>query len=229
MMISPSRDEASTKLFANASNGKEVTRLEFHSLDCMGDDSLTPDVSVDESEVATEDSTSLEMRLEVQAREIQAKVDAARKEARTEAREEWAGELDIRIADERARVTRMCEVFVRDRNAYFLDVEAEVVRLSLAIAARILHREATIDPLLLAGVVRVALGKVAGESAVVLRVPTHEIGMWTDVASNVVGDERMMAGECVLETSVGKVELGVGAQLEEIERGFFDLLQRRPS
>ena len=39
----------------------------------------------------------------------------------------------------------------------------------------------------------------------------------------------MKAGECVLETSVGKVELGVSAQLEEIEKGFFDLLQQRPS
>ena len=29
----------------------------------------------------------------------------------------------------------------------------------------------------------------------------------------------MEAGECVLETNVGRVELGVSAQLEEIERG----------
>ena len=35
-------------------------------------------------------------------------------------------------------------------------------------------------------------------------------------------------GECVMETSVGRVELGVAVQLEEIEKGFFDLLQKRP-
>ena len=45
----------------------------------------------------------------------------------------------------------------------------------------------------------------------------------------IVGDERLRAGECVLETNVGKVELGVSAQLEEIERGFFDLMQQRPA
>ena len=44
----------------------------------------------------------------------------------------------------------------------------------------------------------------------------------------VSGDSRLEAGECVLETSVGRVELGVEAQLEEIEKGFFDLLQQRP-
>jgi flagellar assembly protein FliH len=33
----------------------------------------------------------------------------------------------------------------------------------------------------------------------------------------------------VLDTNVGRVELGVSAQLEEIERGFFDLMQQRPA
>ena len=45
----------------------------------------------------------------------------------------------------------------------------------------------------------------------------------------IVGDERLDAGECVLDTNVGRVELGVSAQLEEIERGFFDLMQQRPA
>ncbi len=45
----------------------------------------------------------------------------------------------------------------------------------------------------------------------------------------VVGDGEMARGECVIETSVGTVELGVGAQLMEIEQGFFDLLQKRPA
>jgi flagellar assembly protein FliH len=85
------------------------------------------------------------------------------------------------------------------------------------------------DPLLLAGAVRVALEKVAEGSEVVLHVPVAELEMWRGVVSNVAGDERMKQGECVLETNVGKVELGVSAQLEEIERGFFDLLQQRPS
>jgi flagellar assembly protein FliH len=39
----------------------------------------------------------------------------------------------------------------------------------------------------------------------------------------------MRTGECVLETNIGRVELGVSAQLAEIEKGFFDLLQMRPA
>jgi flagellar assembly protein FliH len=87
---------------------------------------------------------------------------------------------------------------------------------------------------LLTAAVRVALGKVAENSSTVLRVPAGDVEMWRGVfvsndAVQVVGDERMTTGECVLETNVGKVELGVSAQLGEIEKGFFDLLEQRPS
>ncbi len=131
---------------------------------------------------------------------------------------------------------KACEEFVRERTRYFAGVEAEVVKLALAIAARVLHREAKIDPLLLTGVVRVALEKVADDSATVLRVPVGAVEMWREAfvtspesSLQIVGDERLAAGECVLDTNVGRVELGVSAQLEEIERGFFDLMQRRPA
>jgi flagellar assembly protein FliH len=141
------------------------------------------------------------MRLEVEALEIQARIEVARKESRETAREEWEGELEERLVEERSRVDRVREEFAKERRKYFADVEAEVVRLALAIAARVLHRESKIDPLLLAGVVRVALGKVEEGSATVLRVPVDEVEMWQGVASNVVGDERMKRGEC--ECSIG--------------------------
>ncbi len=111
-----------------------------------------------------------------------------------------------------------------------------MVRLALAIAARVLHREASLDPMLLQAVVKVALGKVMDRSGTVLRVPVEELSAWNEMMQpveagtvEVSGDSRLGRGECVLETSVGRVELGVGAQLEEIEKGFFDLLQQRPA
>jgi flagellar assembly protein FliH len=230
MMISPSRSAAPARLLGGASRGREVARLGFYPVDRVVEDPVV-EVHLDVNEVLagpTED-VAVDRRLEAQAVEMQGRIEAARKESRAEAREEWKEELESRVAEERARVVGVCEEFARDRSQYFADVEAEVVRLALAIAARVLHREAKLDPLLLAGVVRVALEKVAEDSAAVLHVPVSEVEMWHGVASSVVGDERMKAGECLLETSVGKVELGVSAQLEEIEKGFFDLLQQRPS
>ena len=44
----------------------------------------------------------------------------------------------------------------------------------------------------------------------------------------ITADPSLTPAECILETRMGTVELGVAAQLEEIERGFFDLLNHRP-
>jgi len=214
--------------------GREVSRLEFFQL---GQPEIAPQVEVDGAEVLLkEELKALDGRLRSQADQISLDLKIARNEAKAEARLEWQQELEERIVEERRVVWKTCEEFVRERARYFAGVEAEVVKLALAIAARVLHREATLDPLLLTGVVRVALEKVAEDSTLVLRVPAGAIEMWREAFATspesslqVVGDERLSAGECMLDTSVGKVELGVSAQLEEIERGFFDLMQQRPA
>lgn len=172
-------------------------------------------------------------------------VEAARKaafeEGEREGRRSMRAELDAQMsmqsARERERVTAVLEQFRIAREGYFAQVEQEVVKLALAIAARVLHREAQLDPLLLAGVVRVALEKMADRSGVVLRVAGPDVEAWERALLAMQPHERpqvlqhseMERGECILETTMGTVELGVQVQLEEIEKGFFDLLSHRPT
>lgn len=176
------------------------------------------------------------LRQQERAVQTRAMIDAARADARLEVRREMERELEVKVAEERQRVAAVCAEFIRDRQRYFADAEEQVVKLALAIAARVLHRESMMDPLLLAGAVRVAIAKVEDTSAVSLRVVPADVEMWRGVfpegsepTIEVLGDERLAPGEVVLETVVGRVELGVAVQLEEIEQGFFDLLQRRPN
>jgi flagellar assembly protein FliH len=218
-------------------SAKNISRLEFYPLD------RPAFVADSESENETAGAEALPPEEEAlvgppqsQTEQISERIEIARSEAAAKARLLWQAELEERIAEERSRVQRVEEEFRQQRTRYFAGVEGEIVRLALAIAARVLHREAKLDPLLLTGVVKVALEKVAKDSTVVLRVPGGELERWREAfaanqesALKLVGDERMGAGECVLETNVGRVELGVSAQLEEIERGFFDLLQQRPT
>ena len=98
-------------------------------------------------------------------------------------------------------------------------------------AARILRREAQMDPLLLTGAVRVALGQLSGSTQVRLRVPAAELDLWSETAALfprlrvkpvVLAGEGMRLGDCTIETELGSVDLGIRAQLGEIERGFFD-------
>jgi flagellar assembly protein FliH len=216
---------------------KNVSRLEFYPLDRPAPviDSEAED-EITGAEASPQEDEALDEPQQSQIEQMSERVEIVRREATAEARLLWQAELEERIAEERTRLQRVEEEFRQQRTRYFAGVESEIVRLALAIANRVLHREAKLDPLLLTGVVRVALEKVAKDSSVVLRVPADEVERWRQAfaanqesALKLVGDERLGASECVLETNVGRVELGVSAQLEEIERGFFDLLQQRPA
>ena len=67
------------------------------------------------------------------------------------ARAEMEAEMRAALARERERMVDAVREFAAAREQYFAAVEQQVVKLALAIAARVLHREAQIDPLLLAG------------------------------------------------------------------------------
>ena len=171
-------------------------------------------------------------------------VDAARQEAMEEGKRdgrrtalaEMEAEIEVTITRERGQLVDAVQQFCGVRERYFAEVEQEVVKLALAVAARVLHREATLDPLLLRGAVRVAMEKMADRSGVVLRVAAADVEAWQRMFQAtqpserpvVMADVRLERGECVLDTTMGTVELGVSVQLEEIEKGFFDLLNHRP-
>lgn len=229
----------STGLLVPNASRKEVARLEFHIVGCSNSEPSDPETDTpDDAPLSPrqgEENQTVGM-LHLQEETVTARIEAAQREARLDAREEWERELVERLSDERNRVLRACERFNEERSKYFAEVEKEIVKLALAIAARVLNREAQCDPLLLSATVRIALEKVAEESGVVIRVPDKDLAAWGEIVKRtaqtgveLVGDEQMEVGECVLDTRVGTVELGVRAQLAEIERGFFDLLQWRPS
>lgn len=173
------------------------------------------------------------------AEEKQRSFDAGRKcgieegaraelEAHHAAREAQNGQHRNQIAAALAHIDQ-------ERENYMHAVEGEVVELALAIAARILRREAQMDPLLLTGAVRVALGQLARSTEARLKVPEAEAGLWSEtiahlpnlaVKPTVVPVPGMRPGECELETGLGSVDLGLKAQLDEIERGFFDCVGR---
>jgi flagellar assembly protein FliH len=169
---------------------------------------------------------------EMRAREVR-----ARKEGREEGEAQARAEYEKKLAAEHEALAQAVRGFVQERETYFGHVEAEVVGLALAIARKILHREAQVDPLLLAGVVRVGLEKVAVGTRVRLRVPPDQIPAWQEFFAQqpglqsvpeLMGDAALGPGHCRLETELGSTDLTLETQLKEIEQGFFDLLAQRP-
>jgi len=166
------------------------------------------------------------------SRETQAHARGLR-EGQAEAQKKFEEQL----ARERSAVAAALAQFTGDRAAYFQNVEREVVQLSLSIAGKILHREAQVDPLLLAGIARVALEKIEGATGVVLRVHPQNAGDWRRFLSleldpadlpQFVEDPAQNPDTCMLETAMGTAILGLDVQLKEIEQGLMDLLAARP-
>jgi flagellar assembly protein FliH len=169
------------------------------------------------------------------AEETRRSFEAGRERGRIEGQQaEREGQAESAAAATEQRIRQgieLIEISARDRERYMGEVEHEVVGLALAVAARILRREAQMDPLLLTGAVRVALGQLSGSTVVRVFVPAGDLELWTETLAvlpnlplkpQVASREGMRLGDCVIETQLGSVDLGIRAQLGEIERGFFD-------
>jgi flagellar assembly protein FliH len=150
---------------------------------------------------------------------------------------EQRAKFEEQLARERSAITKAVADFACDRAAYYRRLEEEAVRLALSIARKILHREAQVDPLLLMGVVKVALRKIEGATEVALMVHPQRAMDWRRQLATVmppgklpeiVEDPTLEPGQCRLRTSMGTTDLGLEGQLKEIEAGLTDLLAARP-
>jgi len=145
--------------------------------------------------------------------------------------------FDKALAELRSQIAVALREFSGQREAYFENVEAEVVKLTLSIARKILHRESQMDPMLLTGVVRVALEGLNEQTHARLHTHPDEVRFWRDYFSHasdirpipdVLGDPTLSVGNCTLETDLGSTHISFETQLKEIEQGFLDLLDQRP-
>lgn len=145
--------------------------------------------------------------------------------------------FEEQLGQARSGIAEALAQFSRDRSSYFEKVEAEVVQLALSIAAKIMHREAQLDPMLLAGIVRVALEKIERGTGVVLRAHPQKAPEWQryfaihmrpEDVPEIVEDASQELEKCVLQTAMGTAMIGMEVQLKEIEQGFMDLLAARP-
>lgn len=158
-------------------------------------------------------------------------------EGRQQGEHEARAKFEEQIARERSGVAKALDAFARERAEYYLKIETEAVQLALSIARKVLHREAQTDPLLLMGVVRVALEQMQGATEVTLAVHPQRAEEWRKYADaqmegstrpQVVADPALALDQCELRTSMGAARMGVEIQMKEIEQGLMDLLAARP-
>jgi len=175
-------------------------------------------------------------RIELSEEELAERTTRERAEATHQTEQRLRQEYESRLQAERAPIASALAAFEAQRGDYFARVEAEVVQLALAIAAKILHREAEVDPMLVATLVRMSVEKMREGSSVSVRVGPGRAKRWKEYFAGqpsvshveVTEDAELGDHDCMLETELGSANFGLDTQLTEVEQGFFDLLALRP-
>jgi flagellar assembly protein FliH len=110
------------------------------------------------------------------------------------------------------------------------EAESDVVQLAVAIARRILHRELTVDAAAMRALVQVALARLSQQE--VYRVRVHP-GQAEAVRSalegrsiEVIASQDREPGALIFETNRGKLDASAQTQLDEIQRGLTDRVNR---
>lgn len=151
-------------------------------------------------------------------------------EGHTAAAREMSAQVDVI----NGRLARTMEELTGVRQRFRHEAEEDVVALALAIARRILHRELTIAPEALLGLVKAALEKIDGRELHSVRVRPEDAAMIQQHFEKmdlprrveVIADPGLERGAAILDSSRGALDASVETQLSEIERGFADLVRR---
>ncbi len=166
-------------------------------------------------------------------RELDQRVKAALQQGAQQGEAAVRQQLGAQTEAALKRLARVVEEISGMRQRCRFEAEQDVVKLSLAIARRIINRELTIDSSAILGLIKAALEKLNVREVHRLRVhPEHaelvkkqleQIGL--PQRCEVLGDPALERGAAILETTHGSLDASVETQLFEIERGFADLVK----
>ncbi len=165
---------------------------------------------------------------EIEQREQKA-LHTGMEQGRAAGEQEWAARLNAVIE----RFGAAANDLVSHRKRLRREAEADVVKLAIAIARRVLHRELNADPEAMLGLVKAALDKLDGREVDRIRVnPADAAAVQAQMERfqpaarfEILPDQRLDRGATIFETARGSLDGSVETQLAEIERGLIDRLR----
>jgi flagellar assembly protein FliH len=205
---------------------RPVTPMTFRQVLRSGEDN--PGGGNDTQERFAAQVAQLEQQHQQRLQEAHA---AGVREGEASGRSRAAGELQPVME----RLSRTIEELSQIRAHLRKDAEADMVKLSLAIAHRVLRRELAVDPEALHGLVMAALEKLQGQELCRVRVHPAHAGLVKSCLEKsvsgsvieVIPDASRELGTVIFETQRGNLDASMDSQLREIERGLVDYLRKR--
>jgi len=137
-----------------------------------------------------------------------------------------------RIEEMTGRYAKALEEVAALKDTLRAQVEREVVRLALAVAKKLVYREINIDPTIIHTLVRVALERFSGKSAVTVRLSQPDYEYMTrryEDLSRTEGreiifepDKSITQGSCIIQTETGDIDARIEEEFHEVENAFFE-------
>lgn len=202
------------------SETKDQPAPAFLSLPSPGEADLSPQVA------------SLELELKKAKAEAEQRVKDALANGKREGEASARQALGVNVDAEIEKLKQLTKEMLACGPALRKHAEGDLVRLAVAIARRILHREIQVDSDALLGLVKAALGQIDQREIHIIRTHPESVELIQRVLEQgriqkrieISGDARLGRGALVIETSRGQLDASVDTHLEEIERGFADLV-----
>jgi flagellar assembly protein FliH len=162
------------------------------------------------------------------------KLDQARREAYAEGLAAGRQQAEEQIRPAMQGLAQTLDSLARLRQTIREEATEDLVRLATSIAARVIHREAAVDPDALGGLVQAAFLKLQSREINRVRMhPTLEALVRKSLEQSgspknmvLTPDASLQPSEVFFETSQGILDASVATQLREIERGLIDKLER---
>jgi flagellar assembly protein FliH len=203
-----------------------------------GSVSLAPPFASDargETGYTAAEIAELRARLESSEQRFQAQLAQVRQEAFAEALRQAREEANTQIRGLQDSVGQTIASLAQTKRKLRQEGEVELLKLSLAIARRILHREISIDSEALHGLVHAAMQKLQNREVSRVRVnPAGADAVRTSLerigaapAIEISPDPSLKSGDIIFETQFGELDASIDSQLAEIQRGFADRLALR--
>jgi len=191
------------------------------------DAAAEPDPAAQELKLAQQRLSQLQQSMEQRLRES---FEAGRREGEQLAHKQAAAQIE----GLQAQVARVITELAQARSRLFRQTEQDMLKLSLEIARRIVHRELRSDPEAVDALIRHALEKAQAQEIHRVRVHPAQEGWIRDALKRlgearveVVADASLEPGGLLFEAACGILDASVQTQFREIEEGLADRLGRQ--
>ena len=168
--------------------------------------------------------------------QMEARANAAYRQGQAAGEAAAAQRAQARVEPVLASLNSIVAELAGSRARFRAEAEGATVALALAVARRVLNRELATDPEAILGLVKAAFQKCDSRESCKLRLAPADASVVNEYRARlnlpagleIISDPNLTRGSAIFETSRGDLDASVETQLSEIERGFADILQKRP-